>query len=185
MSNKIKGRNINCKICNKKIWVIPSREKDGRGKYCSKKCSNIGMKETSYIVTRTEEQRLSDIKKSSITRGGSNSHLWRGGVTSLRMQIYHLDENKEWRNKIYERDDYTCQICGTKGYKLNADHIKSFSLIKKENNIKTLDDAINCEELWDINNGRTLCKDCHNKTDNYGWKAFKETFGYHPAIKIA
>lgn len=28
---------------------------------------------------------------------------------------------------------------------------------------KTLEDAENCEELWNINNGRTLCKSCHIK----------------------
>lgn len=166
------------------MWVIPSREKDGRGIYCSKECSNIGMKTTSYIVTRTDEQKLNDIIKSGITRGGENSHLWKGGITPLRNQIYHLQKTKDWVRTVYERDDYTCQICGIVGYKLNADHIKSFSIIKKENNIKTVDDAINCNELWDINNGRTLCKECHEKTDNYGWKAFKETFGYHPAIKL-
>lgn len=29
------------------------------------------------------------------------------------------------------------------------------------------EDAINCEELWSINNGRTLCIDCHKKTNTY------------------
>ena len=38
----------------------------------------------------------------------------------------------------------------------------------EENNIKTLEEAENCEELWNINNGRTLCYPCHYKTDNYG-----------------
>lgn len=33
--------------------------------------------------------------------------------------------------------------------------------IQEENNIKTLEDAENCEELWNINNGRTLCRNCH------------------------
>lgn len=27
-----------------------------------------------------------------------------------------------------------------------------------------------CEELWDLNNGRTLCIDCHKKTETWGGK---------------
>ena len=46
---------------------------------------------------------------------------------------------------------------------LHAHHIKKFSKIIKEFNIKILEDAINCKELWDINNGITLCKKCHEK----------------------
>jgi hypothetical protein len=42
-----------------------------------------------------------------------------------------------------------------------------FSEILKEYNVKTLDDAHKCKELWDINNGRTLCINCHKLTDTY------------------
>jgi hypothetical protein len=31
---------VNCKECGKEFKTIPSRVKDGRGKYCSKECSN-------------------------------------------------------------------------------------------------------------------------------------------------
>lgn len=27
-----------------------------------------------------------------------------------------------------------------------------------------------CDELFDINNGRSLCLDCHRQTDTYGYK---------------
>ncbi|MCK4793519.1 MAG: hypothetical protein KAV87_57855, partial [Desulfobacteraceae bacterium] len=38
---------------------------------------------------------------------------------------------------------------------------KKFSTIFSDNDIKTFDDAIVCEEFWNINNGRTLCVGCH------------------------
>lgn len=43
--NQIKiGRNISCRVCHKDFYVIPSRETDGRGKFCSRACYNIGLK---------------------------------------------------------------------------------------------------------------------------------------------
>lgn len=30
--------------------------------------------------------------------------------------------------------------------------------------IKSFEEANNCEELWNINNGKTLCRKCHDKT---------------------
>ena len=42
-----------------------------------------------------------------------------------------------------------------------------------EFNILTVDQALACNELWNINNGRTLCKPCHRKTDTYGYRTRK------------
>ena len=39
--------------------------------------------------------------------------------------------------------------------------------------LKTLSDALNCAELWDRKNGRTLCLPCHKETDTFGYKAQK------------
>lgn len=52
------------------------------------------------------------------------------------------------------------------------DHIIGLALIIKENNIKNILQANFCEKLWNINNGRVLCKRCHVKTDNYGIKGW-------------
>lgn len=84
--------------------------------------------------------------------------------------------------KIKYRDNFTCILCKRKGgwskeekirVILNVDHIKAFSLIIKENNITDLEIAFSCKELWNIENGRTLCCNCHKKTDNFGTKARK------------
>jgi len=37
--------------------------------------------------------------------------------------------------------------------------------IRQSNNIFNLDSILNCEELWDINNGITLCVECHCRVD--------------------
>ena len=86
---------------------------------------------------------------------GSSSNLWKGGITPINEVIRHSLEYKLWRKSVFERDNYTCIVCGdNKGGNLNADHIKPFSLF--------------IELRFDINNGRTLCIDCHRQTDTYG-----------------
>ncbi len=45
-------------------------------------------------------------------------------------------------------------------YKFEKGHIRE---IFYENKINNLEQAIDCSEFWDINNGRTLCKSCHKK----------------------
>jgi hypothetical protein len=46
---------------------------------------------------------------------------------------------------------------------LNAHHKKAFIQIIKSNKIETIEEAENCKELWDVENGITLCKRCHQK----------------------
>lgn len=58
-------------------------------------------------------------------------------------------EYKKWRASVYKRDNFTCQDCGVRGGELNAHHIKPYS---KFINLRT-----------DINNGVTLCVDCHTE----------------------
>ena len=101
-------------------------------------------------------------------RGGKDHYNWKGGISSLTSIIRGCFKNKAWRIEVFKRDNYTCQICEEWGGRLHAHHIKWFSIILEENNIKTLTEALHCDELWDINNGITLCKKCHNKIHKKG-----------------
>ncbi len=97
---------------------------------------------------------------------GKNCCNWKGGITSVNEQIRHSFKYKQWRSDIFKRDNWTCQTCRKRGScRIEAHHsLKSFFQIKKENGIKTLEQALECKELWDVNNGITLCLDCHNLT---------------------
>lgn len=44
---------------------------------------------------------------------------------------------------------------------IGAHHKTSLSSIINKYNITLIDEAKKCVELWDINNGITLCRDCH------------------------
>lgn len=117
-------------------------------------------------------------KASSVRKGlpmlrwrGEGNPAWKGGVTPLKLAVKNLLQFRVWRSDVYTRDDFTCQVCSVRGGKLEADHVKPFSWILEDNNIQTVEEAISCDELWNINNGRTLCRSCHQKTPTYGMKA--------------
>lgn len=85
-------------------------------------------------------------------RIGEKAYNWKGGITKKRNKEYHSEKYKAWRKAVFERDNYTCQNCGKKGghKNLQAHHIKEWT---------------NYPELrYDVSNGQTLCKSCHNLT---------------------
>ena len=99
------------------------------------------------------------------------SEAKRNPLRPLYKAIRECYKYREWRTSIFRRDSFTCVLSGHKGGELNADHYpKRFVDVLKENQIDTLDKALNCEELWNIKNGRTLCKKCHEQTDTWGNK---------------
>jgi hypothetical protein len=107
---------------------------------------------------------------------GENNFNWKGGITKLANAIRKWVQYKEWRDFIFQRDNWTCQMCKKRGNgRLEVHHNKiSFAKLLKKYNIQTIDDAHKCPELFDKNNGITLCKDCHRKTDDYGRKNYRK-----------
>lgn len=103
--------------------------------------------------------------KMSESKRGSKSRFWKGGIATLTNLIRCCFKYRQWRSDVFTRDNFTCVLCNIRGGNLEADHYpKKFSDIFQENNIKSLEEALMCEEFWNINNGRTLCIKCHNKT---------------------
>lgn len=83
----------------------------------------------------------------------------RGRKEPLNAQIRKSLEYRLWRSAVFERDNYTCTICGARNGNgktiiLQADHIKTFALYP--------------ELRMAVDNGRTLCIDCHRVTPTYG-----------------
>lgn len=88
---------------------------------------------------------------------------WQGGIVPLTELIRKSVIYKLWRQAIFHKDNWTCQECGKRAGHIEAHHLKPFSQLLEENNIISLGQALRTEELWDINNGITLCKACHKK----------------------
>lgn len=134
-----------CQNCGSDFWYYASR---GNVKYCSHKCYTSTPKSDEF------KQKISEAFRSEAFRG-ENHPNWKGGVMKGRKDR-NLSVYKEWRLAVFARDNYTCQHCGLKNYKglgktvqLEADHIQSWTEYP--------------ELRYEVNNGRTLCKDCHSK----------------------
>lgn len=101
------------------------------------------------------------------TKKGKNNPNWKSGITPLVMRIRHCEKYINWRKSIMQRDDYTCQICETRGGKLVVDHIIPFITVMRLSKIDSFEKANKPNFLWETSNGRTLCEDCHKKTPTY------------------
>jgi hypothetical protein len=90
----------------------------------------------------------------SAQRVGVRPANYKGGTKSERQMLMQRQDYIIWRTAVFMRDDYTCQTCNTRGGKLEADHIKPWSLYP--------------DLRYAIDNGRTLCVSCHRQTDTWG-----------------
>ena len=134
-----------------------------------------------WKLTKEQKSKLSEIAKNSkkhhrwtkeqidnMPKARGEKHgMWKGGITPLIKQIRYSLKYRQWRSDIFMRDDFTCQDCNANHCWIEAHHIKEFNKIIEEYKIKTLKQAIDCEELWNLNNGKTLCKKCHNKLNKF------------------
>jgi len=86
---------------------------------------------------------------------GEKHWNWKGGKTKI---YKHSDTGtfryRQWRIKVFERDNWTCQNCGLrchiglgKSVYLEPHHIKSWTYYPKLR--------------YEVSNGITLCKECH------------------------
>lgn len=170
---------VSCKFCNKEFGTYPSILKKGKGKFCSTACSvrfykphkghkhsfesRLKMSKSHTGKKQGYEQRMKKAQK------GEKHWNWKGGISSLRKRLMGMTQYKEWRSSIFNRDDYTCVLCCKRGGNLEADHYPiPYVHIRNVFSLKTVEDALSCELLWNKENGRTLCKNCHN--ENKIWK---------------
>lgn len=150
-----------CRYCGKE--TTRQYKIDRTDKFCSRDCNNknlIGKPSLHKGVkfpfkprpqTRGRKPWNYGIKNPGCS--GIKCHLWKGGITKENAKIRMSLEMKIWRRSVFERDSYTCRMCGKRGGDKHAHHILPFALYP--------------EKRFDIENGITLCKKCHKKTDSY------------------
>jgi len=134
---RILPKNIKCGWCGKEF---ENKYSQRNKKYCCKKCYSESMK--GKPIPPNVQNKNGRKKRSALPRRSKHGNAF----------------DIDWRNAVYKRDNYTCQWCGQKGGRLNADHIKPYAAYPHLRHV--------------LSNGRTLCVECHKKTDSYGWKNY-------------
>ncbi len=105
-----------------------------------------------YKYTKKHRKRLSETHKKLGTmppsRRGTIPWNFRN-ITPIHERIRKSPEYAEWRWGVFVRDDFTCQMCGVRGARLRANHIKKFSDYP--------------ELRLELTNGITICENCDVK----------------------
>jgi len=162
-----------CDICGKERWLNYNTYSDlcencfqktnefkemvrktHKGRKCSEE-TKTKMKENSwthcdrYDEIRLEiSERMSGKNNPMFGKLGKQNPCWNPDLTDEERRKQHCVIGiSRWRKKVKERDNQTCQCCGSKNH-LEAHHINNFRDFK--------------ELRIDINNGITLCFECHN-----------------------
>lgn len=184
--------NTQCEICDKPLYRRPSDLKRYSG-VCCRECrseylkskpvspnlelgrlkgmNKKGHKNTPEEIakrSKTLKQFFIDNPEVAKERGkklrAELHYQWKGGVSKLNQSIRTMTENRKWMDAVKKRD-VKCLFCGSTD-ELEADHIKPLAEILTEYEITDREQARQCAELWDISNGRTLCRKCHCEKDN-------------------
>jgi len=89
----------------------------------------------------------------TVAYAGEKHHAWIDGRSRSRDQERSTEmkhgEYREWRRRVFERDNFHCRNCFAKGT-LNAHHIKTYRKFP--------------ELRYELENGITLCPPCHRIT---------------------
>ncbi len=118
---------------------------------CECECGSVTVPESKSVLKGITMSCGCYHKKMVSSKTGDKNSNWKGGITTEYKADRTSSEKWEWVEKVHDKYDYTCQCCGYKnarGNKLHAHHIENFSS--------------NPEARFDVDNGISLCQDCHN-----------------------
>lgn len=152
-----------CKLNFITSYYNYNRSNKTKGDFC-RKCSmevyNSGENNSNFGKRLECGFKNGELNYASIHFKGSNNPNYNPNLTDEeRTKNRDLVENINWRISVFKRDNFKCVIC--EDNKIEAHHLNSYSRFK--------------EQRFDINNGVTLCINCH--------KSYHKTKGYINATK--
>jgi len=146
----------NCHLCNR---VKVKKDMKGRvssfkGKHHTEESKELirikNLGNTNHLNHKhtLETKKIISTKLRLVVNRGEKCHFYKNGKTLEHRDIRYSMEYKRWKMDVFFRDKFTCQKCGdNRGGNLNAHHIKPF--------------AEYIDLRMDLDNGITLCIDCH------------------------
>lgn len=170
-----KGTVRPCEHCGKDVYVTPSRQR----RFCSQACSaavqftnrplECAICGKQFYVSKSQEkyrnrETCSLVCRSKLQRRRAVERRTREGYTKHQLDrlARYSPEADAWRKAVFDRDNYTCQECCERGGTLEADHIKPWAFFP--------------DLRFELSNGRTLCRRCHDKT-KMSAKKMREIYG--------
>lgn len=180
-----------CEYCGKEIEVLPFRNNRSKHHFCSVDCYDNWQKESGWnkginhvnyaeryeikcsycgeVLPPMTQHQINMYKHHFCTNKdclfkwrklhspkGENHPRYNPNLTNEdREDRRNSPYYNEWIRQIYKKDGYVCRCCG-KNSGFNAHHLNGYNWDK--------------EHRFDVNNGITLCEDCH--------KEFHSLYGY-------
>lgn len=162
----ISRKALRCKSCNNiyynKLGLRGMKNKHQTQRFkdiMKQKMTNREIKaETKEKISKTLKEKKIAPPKEFWFKNGSKPYNYKG-TSSINKLIRCSFELKIFREKVFIRDNYTCQKCGKKGCYIEGHHIITIKECLLTNNK---------EQIFNVDNGMTLCRPCHMKIHN--WK---------------
>ena len=173
-------QNLTCEYCGEHFQLktteamlklyIQTKNRPEIKTFCTNRCRK------QYLKTHTSvEQICANCNKSFMITKNEFMHGRTFCTEACRKQFFNR-KNKDcdllsrlrgtlqyrhWRQNVAMRDKFTCQNCGSTE-NLHVHHIKELYKIAEENH-NDYEKTLQSYDFNDINNGITLCSECHSK----------------------
>lgn len=141
-----KGTRVSIKTEFKK--GITPWNKGKTGIYSKQTLQKMGFVSKGRKLTEEHKKKigLGNKGKKGFGLKGEMSPRWKGGISHIN-KLERTKFRQTIQKQVFERDDYTCQLCGQRNGDLQVDHIQSWSEY--------------IELRFSMDNCRTLCMNCH------------------------
>jgi hypothetical protein len=153
-------------LTNKRFGRLIAIELNGKDNFnrnkwlCLCDCGNYKTINSRHLINNktlscgcySKEISSANGKKSGYKISGSKSYLYKNHITDIdreKRRNTYITQIKNWREEIFKRDNYKCDLCNEAGGRLQAHHLNSWAFYK--------------ELRFDLKNGITLCQSCHKK----------------------
>lgn len=180
-SKEEKDTTYKCEYCGKEM---PVNYRNRKAKFCSEECYGKSKQKRNTFICEHCGKEFSKPPSQTSEHNFCSQECYLAYIKrpletnkDLKKAIRGSSQYKQWKNKVFEKDDNKCIICGN-NEKLHAHHIIPLSNIvdpyinsANENNIEELlNNILNDSVFNNINNGVSLCEKCHYKCHNLGFK---------------
>lgn len=165
---KRNGQVFRCDFCKKEVYKGPFHSKNFDRHFCNMECKLTYQRASGFsfdclvcgkkVKTQPAQIKLRNRKTCSIQcRSKLSAIRAEERHVSGKLTKHQIDRSlryskraSDWRMAVFKRDNFICQFCKNRGGYLEADHIKPWAYFPKLR--------------FELSNGRTLCRKCHDKT---------------------